>query len=92
MVVASPPASFEPTTETAWERWVDQRAIPFDRYLAGTGMYFLATTTNLTMGRLEVLGEQQLDQAGISAFLLDGLLASCAFPGVFRRWSRIDSR
>lgn len=70
------------------ERWVDQNAIPFDRYLKGAGMYFLATTTNLTMGRLEVLGEQQLDQDGVSAFLKEGLLASSAFPGVFRpRWS-----
>ncbi len=70
------------------ETWVDQRAIPFDRFLGGAGMYFLATTTNLTMGRLEVLGEQQLDQSGVSAFLLEGLLASSAFPGVFRpRWS-----
>lgn len=70
------------------ERWTDPNAIPFDRYLRGAGMYFLATTTNLTMGRLEVLGEQQLDEDGVSAFLKEGLLASSAFPGVFRpRWS-----
>jgi hypothetical protein len=70
------------------ERWTEQAGIPFDRYLTTKGMYFLATTTNLTMGRLEVLGEQQLDPEGVPAFLKDGLLASSAFPGVFRpRWS-----
>jgi predicted acylesterase/phospholipase RssA len=62
--------------------------IPFDAFLHRSGIYFLATATNLTRGRLEVLGEQQLIGGGRQAVLLEGLLASSAFPGVFRpRWS-----
>jgi hypothetical protein len=65
---------------------VDARNVPFDRYLA-QGMYFLATTTNLTAGRLDILGAHQFAQSGERARLLEGLLASSAFPGVFRpRW------
>ncbi|MDJ0655682.1 MAG: patatin-like phospholipase family protein [Xanthomonadales bacterium] len=52
---------------------------------------FLATATNLTAGRLEVLGEDQLetnDLAWQRPILRESLLASSAFPGVFRpRWS-----
>ena len=61
--------------------------VPFDAFLKHRGIYFLATTTNLTEGRLEVLGEQQLFGSR-RVVLLEGLLASSAFPGVFRpRWS-----
>jgi len=60
---------------------------PFDRFLE-TGIYFLATTTNLSMGRLELLGEQQFDPDALRPRLLEGLLASSAFPAVFRpRWA-----
>lgn len=49
----------------------------FDQY----GIRLLAMTTNLKAGRLDTLGDR-------GAFLVDGLLASSAFPGVFRpRWS-----
>ena len=58
--------------------------IPFDAFLQRRGIYFLATATNLTRGRLEVLGEQQLIGGTRQAILLEGLLASSAFPGVFR--------
>jgi predicted acylesterase/phospholipase RssA len=53
------------------------------------GIYFLATATNLGRGRLEVLGERPDRKASESrATLLDALLASSAFPGVFRpRWA-----
>jgi predicted acylesterase/phospholipase RssA len=66
-------------------------AVPFDAFLS-SGIYFLATATNLTRGRLEVLGERQKSSrtgpVRHQAMLLDGLLASSAFPGVFRpRWS-----
>ncbi len=45
------------------------------------GIQFLATATNLTRGELEILGEPKTrDQAS----LLYGLLASSAFPAVFR--------
>jgi predicted acylesterase/phospholipase RssA len=45
------------------------------------GIYFLATATNLTRGQLEILGSPG-DQADAS--LRYGLLASSAFPAVFR--------
>jgi len=45
------------------------------------GIYFLATTTNLTKGALEILGDRG-DCCEIS--LLEGLLASSAFPAIFR--------
>jgi predicted acylesterase/phospholipase RssA len=49
---------------------------------------FLATTTNLTQGRLEVLGERPASLEKPAAGLEEALLASSAFPGVFRpRWS-----
>ncbi|HEX9630833.1 MAG TPA: patatin-like phospholipase family protein [Gemmatimonadales bacterium] len=52
------------------------------------GICFLATATNITRGRLEVLGENQLDEDAPRKRLMETLLASSAFPGVFRpRWS-----
>ena len=45
------------------------------------GIYFLATTTNLTRGQLEILGPPNA-QGEVS--LLEGLLASSAFPAIFR--------
>lgn len=46
----------------------------------------LAMTTNLTEGRLDILGGSGDEQSGN---LLDGLLAGSAFPAAFRpRWSR----
>ena len=52
------------------------------------GLCFLATATNLSQGRLEILGEEQLEDYGTDTRLLEALLASSAFPGVFRpRWS-----
>jgi predicted acylesterase/phospholipase RssA len=66
---------------------IDSHLEPFNRFLR-EGIYFLATATNLSMGRLEVLGEQQFDPDGLRPVLLEGLLASSAFPAVFRpRWS-----
>jgi predicted acylesterase/phospholipase RssA len=63
------------------------RLVDIDRFLR-SGIFFMATATNLTRGRLELLGAQQLRDAAYAAKLLDGLLASSAFPAVFRpRWS-----
>jgi hypothetical protein len=59
-------------------------SVPFDVFLDRAGIYFLATVTNLTKGRLEVLGEQTARGGDRRASLLQGLLASSAFPGVFR--------
>ena len=64
------------------------------------GIVFLATATNLDRGRLEILGDRQMGSEEGSVSLLQGLLASSAFPGVFRprsRWevfprSRTDHR
>ncbi|MFN8548752.1 MAG: patatin-like phospholipase family protein, partial [Candidatus Eisenbacteria bacterium] len=53
--------------------------------LSRTGPAFLATATNLTAGRLELLGAPGPYK---HAALLPSLLASSAFPGVFRpRWA-----
>ncbi len=63
------------------------RAKPFDHFLSA-GIFLLATATNLTRGRLEILGEHQLGDRKRRTSLIQGLLASSAFPGVFRpRWS-----
>jgi hypothetical protein len=49
---------------------------------------FLATTTNLTRGRLEVLGARPASLENPAPRLEEALLANIAFPGVFRpRWS-----
>ncbi len=49
---------------------------------------FLATATNLTWGRLEVLGSRPNPELGEAVVLEEALLASSAFPGGFRpRWS-----
>jgi predicted acylesterase/phospholipase RssA len=45
------------------------------------GVFFLATTTNLTQGKLEILG---LRENAHDVLLLEGLLASSAFPAIFR--------
>ena len=56
--------------------------VPFDVFLED-GLCLLATTTNLTKGRLEILGKGQI-RSKTNLTLLDSLLASSAFPGVFR--------
>jgi predicted acylesterase/phospholipase RssA len=55
----------------------------FDAFLKRSGALFLATATNLDEGRLEILGDRQLGDKG-AVSLLQGLLASSAFPSVFR--------
>jgi predicted acylesterase/phospholipase RssA len=47
-------------------------------------IYFLATATNLDQGELEILGDLGPDGSSQEASLLYGLLASSAFPAVFR--------
>jgi len=61
--------------------------VSFQDFL-NTGTFFFATATNLSAGRLDAWGADQLDGAGPTLNLLQALLASSAFPGVFRRrWS-----
>ena len=62
----------------------DSAQVPFDHFLGRSGVCFLATATNLTEGRLQILGRDQLTANPPVQTLLDGLLASSAFPGVFR--------
>lgn len=60
---------------------------PFQAFLKDSGVHFLATATNLTKGRLEILGARQEGSEHDTVYdtvLLDGLLASSAFPAVFR--------
>jgi predicted acylesterase/phospholipase RssA len=47
-------------------------------------IYFLATATNLDQGELEIIGDVDAEGASQQASLLYGLLASSAFPAVFR--------
>lgn len=62
--------------------------ITADDMRAATDIQFLATATNLTRGRLEVLGEIPETRTNEGYGLMETLLASSAFPGVFRpRWS-----
>jgi predicted acylesterase/phospholipase RssA len=55
----------------------------FDAFRQG-GIHFLATATNLSRGRLDILGSQEIPETPAKVSLLYGLLASSAFPGVFR--------
>lgn len=69
----------------------DPRMAPLQSFLdpacTRQSIYFLATTTNLSEGCLEILGEAPPASGRPGALLLQGLLASSAFPGVFRpRW------
>jgi predicted acylesterase/phospholipase RssA len=60
----------------------------FDDLRETSGIQLLATATNLTEGRLEIIGEQPVSAPDGPALLKEGLLTSSAFPGVFRpRWS-----
>jgi predicted acylesterase/phospholipase RssA len=53
-----------------------------------SGIQFLATATELTEGKLTIFGEQPHTDVRRSIVLKEALLASSAFPGVFRpRWS-----
>lgn len=63
------PKSFEGPADSA----------PFD--CIDPDLVFLATTTNLTKGRLEILSSNDPE---VQTSLIEGLLASSAFPGVFR--------
>ena len=52
------------------------------------GIQFLATTTNLRAGTLEVLGNMPGTATAPAPQLVQALLASSAFPGIFRpRWA-----
>jgi predicted acylesterase/phospholipase RssA len=62
--------------------------VTFDDLRTASGIHFLATATNLTEGRLEIIGDKPLSSDEGAAILQEGLLTSSAFPGVFRpRWS-----
>jgi len=63
---------------------LDPAQVPFDLFLHPNGICFLATATNLSQGKLEILGSDQLQAGRAALTLLNGLLASSAFPGVFR--------
>jgi predicted acylesterase/phospholipase RssA len=63
-------------------------AAGFVDLLRDKGIQFICTATNLTRGRLDTLHIPSIDNAGDGTRLVEALLASSAFPGVFRpRWS-----
>jgi predicted acylesterase/phospholipase RssA len=61
----------------------------FDLFLKEGGFHMLATATNLTQGKLETLSSlPDRNKPEQRVLLKEGLLASSAFPAVFRpRWS-----
>ena len=65
--------------------------VSVDAFLEKWKIAFLITATNLTVGRLEVLGKEALSGTVLpweKPALREALLASSAFPGIFRpRWS-----
>jgi predicted acylesterase/phospholipase RssA len=63
-------------------------AAGFVQLLQGHGIQFIATATNITRGRLDIKHLPPIDAAGEGTRAIEALLASSAFPGVFRpRWS-----
>jgi predicted acylesterase/phospholipase RssA len=71
---------------TEEQRRQDPASILIDAFKA-RGIEFLATATNLPKGELEIIGKPDRHGRLRSAVLVESLLASSAFPGVFRpRW------
>jgi predicted acylesterase/phospholipase RssA len=63
-------------------------AAGFVEILAERGIQFIATMTNLTRGRLDVVHLPAIAEDGEGVRAIEALLASSAFPAVFRpRWS-----
>jgi len=62
---------------------VDPDSKLFNFFLTKSGIQLLATTTNLTQGELNILSSEP-EKPTDHAILKDGLLASSAFPAVFR--------
>jgi len=63
-------------------------AAGFAELLRTRGIQFIATATNITCGRLDINHLPAVDPALDGTRAIDALLASSAFPGVFRpRWS-----
>ncbi|HEV2296881.1 MAG TPA: patatin-like phospholipase family protein [Tepidisphaeraceae bacterium] len=65
----------------------DGKSVRFDHFNRAD-RHLMATVTNLTLGKLEVFGEPLWGYEPDYPNLIDALLASSAFPAVFRpRWS-----
>ncbi|HXJ44858.1 MAG TPA: patatin-like phospholipase family protein, partial [Bryobacteraceae bacterium] len=60
----------------------EDQGAEFHEFLDSSGIHFLATATNLTTGEQDVLGS--FCNTDRRPALVPGLLASSAFPGVFR--------
>jgi predicted acylesterase/phospholipase RssA len=64
-------------------------AVTVDGTLEKGGLKFLMTATNLTRRGLRIIGFDENENEQERVALVEALLASSAFPGVFRpRWSR----
>jgi predicted acylesterase/phospholipase RssA len=61
----------------------DPWSTPFDYFLRHE-KFLLATSTNATKGELHVFGQEAADNMPCKALLVEALLASSAFPAVFR--------
>lgn len=57
---------------------------PFDYFRTHHDKFLLATSTNVTKGELHVFGREAQEGKACNALLVEALLASSAFPAVFR--------
>lgn len=64
---------------------------PFDYFRTHHDKFLLATSTNVTKGELHVFGREAQEGKACNALLVEALLASSAFPAVFRprRYSEV---
>ena len=64
---------------------------PFDYFRTHHDKFLLATSTNVTKGELHVFGREAQEGKPCNALLVEALLASSAFPAVFRprRYSEV---
>lgn len=64
---------------------------PFDYFSTYHDKFLLATSTNVTKGELHVFGREAQEDKPCTALLVEALLASSAFPAVFRprRYSEV---
>jgi predicted acylesterase/phospholipase RssA len=68
----------------AEDYYVNPHRAPFDLFRGEEGKFLITTTTNLTTGGLTTIGQRWMGSTGNEASLMEALLASSAFPAVFR--------
>lgn len=85
-VLGTEPLSYLIREHVLSEEQREQRTVPLDVF-GEQAVSLLVTATNLSAGKLDIIGARDNTDARRAATLVDALLASSAFPGVFRpRW------